>query len=39
VISVDGEIIGAIGVGGAHPSEVDESCALNGLESIKRQLK
>jgi uncharacterized protein GlcG (DUF336 family) len=36
VIKVDGEIIGAIGVGGAHPSEVDESCALNGLENINR---
>jgi uncharacterized protein GlcG (DUF336 family) len=39
VITVDGDIIGAIGVGGAHPSEVDESCALIGLESIKHQLK
>jgi uncharacterized protein GlcG (DUF336 family) len=39
VITVDGDIIGAIGVGGAHPSEVDESCALSGLESIKHQLK
>lgn len=39
VIAVDGDIIGAIGVGGAHPSEVDESCALIGLESIKHQLK
>jgi uncharacterized protein GlcG (DUF336 family) len=39
VITVDGEIIGAIGVGGAHPSEVDESCALNGLENIKHQSK
>ena len=39
VITVGGDIIGAIGVGGAHPSEVDESCALSGLESIKHQLK
>jgi uncharacterized protein GlcG (DUF336 family) len=39
LITVDGDIIGAIGVGGAHPSEVDESCALSGLESINHQLK
>jgi uncharacterized protein GlcG (DUF336 family) len=39
VITVDGDIIGAIGVGGAHPSEVDEACARSGLESIKLQSK
>jgi hypothetical protein len=29
----------AIGIGGADPGEVDESCAVSGLESLKHQLK
>ncbi len=39
LIVVNGEIIGAIGVGGGRPSETDESCALSGLEHIRRLLK
>jgi len=38
-ITVDGEVIGAIGVSGAEPSAKDEACAVNGLNTIKSRLK
>jgi uncharacterized protein GlcG (DUF336 family) len=39
LIKVGDEIIGAIGVGGARGSEVDEACALAGLEKVQSRLK
>ena len=39
LIKVNGEIIGAIGVGGARGSEVDEACAVAGLEKVQSRLK
>jgi uncharacterized protein GlcG (DUF336 family) len=39
LLKIDGEIVGAIGVGGARPSEVDESCASSGSNQIKSRLK
>lgn len=39
LIKVNGEIIGAIGVGGARGSEVDEACAVAGLEKVQARLK
>jgi uncharacterized protein GlcG (DUF336 family) len=38
-IFVSGELIGAIGVGGAPGSEKDEVCAQAGLDKIKDRLK
>jgi uncharacterized protein GlcG (DUF336 family) len=38
-ITVGGEVIGAIGVSGAEPSEKDEACAIDGLNKIKSRLK
>jgi uncharacterized protein GlcG (DUF336 family) len=38
-IVVKGEIIGALGVGGAHPSEVDEACAQAGVAHVRERLK
>ena len=38
-IRVAGEIIGAIGVGGARGSEKDEACALAGLARAASELK
>jgi uncharacterized protein GlcG (DUF336 family) len=37
-ITVNGEIIGAIGVGGARGSEKDEACAVAGIEKVKDKL-
>jgi uncharacterized protein GlcG (DUF336 family) len=37
-IKVGNELIGAIGVGGARGSEVDEACALAGLERVRARL-
>jgi uncharacterized protein GlcG (DUF336 family) len=34
-----GEIIGAIGVGGAKGSEKDEACAIAGLQKVKSRLR
>ena len=39
LIKVDDEIIGAIGVSGALPSQKDEACAIDGLNKIKSRLK
>jgi uncharacterized protein GlcG (DUF336 family) len=36
---VEGEYIGAIGVGGARGSEVDEACGLAGLQKIQARLR
>jgi uncharacterized protein GlcG (DUF336 family) len=38
LIKSGNEIIGAIGVGGARPSETDEACALAGVGSIQARL-
>jgi len=38
-ISVDGVVIGAIGVGGARGSEVDEACAQAGLAQVQGRLR
>ena len=37
LLQVRGEIIGAIGVGGARGSEKDEACAIAGLKEIEGQ--
>ena len=39
LITVGGEVIGAIGVSGAQPSAKDEACAIDGLNKIKSRLK
>ena len=39
LISVHGEVIGAIGVSGAEPSAKDEACAIDGLNKIRSRLK
>jgi uncharacterized protein GlcG (DUF336 family) len=39
LIKVGNDVIGAIGVGGARGSEVDEACALAGLEKVQSRLK
>ena len=38
-IVVNGEVIGAIGVSGAEPSEKDKACAEDGLKAIQGRLK
>jgi uncharacterized protein GlcG (DUF336 family) len=35
LIMNEAQIIGAIGVGGARPSEIDEACAATGLERLR----
>lgn len=39
LLQVNGEIIGAIGVGGARGSENDEACAVTGVNRIQARLK
>jgi len=39
LIKVGSEVIGAIGVGGARGSEVDEACAVAGLEKVQGRLQ
>ncbi|MGC3982836.1 MAG: heme-binding protein [Steroidobacteraceae bacterium] len=39
LIKVGNEIIGAMGVGGARGSEVDEACAVAGLQKVQARLK
>lgn len=39
LIKVGDEVIGAIGVGGARGSDVDEACALAGLQLVQARLK
>ena len=38
-IFVNGELIGAIGVSGAEPSETDERCAVAALKKIQGRLR
>ncbi len=38
-ISVGGTLIGAIGVGGARGSDIDEACALAGLAQVQNRLQ
>ncbi|HEY5807164.1 MAG TPA: heme-binding protein [Povalibacter sp.] len=39
LLKAGGEVIGAIGVGGARGSENDEACALAGIEKISARLR
>jgi uncharacterized protein GlcG (DUF336 family) len=39
LIKVGDEVIGAIGVGGARGSNVDEECAVAGLQVVQSRLK
>ena len=39
LLQVNGEIIGAVGVGGAKGSDNDEACALAGVAKINSRLK
>jgi uncharacterized protein GlcG (DUF336 family) len=39
LLTVKGEIIGALGVGGGRPSEVDEACANAGVAHVRERLK
>ncbi|MEO8299517.1 MAG: heme-binding protein, partial [Burkholderiales bacterium] len=38
-IKVGNEVIGAVGVGGAPSGQIDEQCALAGIDKVKEQLK
>ena len=38
-VRVGNEVIGAVGVGGAPGGQIDEQCAVAGLDKIKDQLK
>jgi uncharacterized protein GlcG (DUF336 family) len=38
-ISVGGTVIGAIGVGGARGSDIDEACALAGIAQVQSRLQ
>ena len=38
-IKVDNETIGAVGVGGAPGGQLDEQCALAGIDKVKELLK
>lgn len=38
-ITVGGTLIGAIGVGGARGSDIDEACALAGLAQVQSRLQ
>lgn len=39
LLTVGGELIGAVGVGGARGSDVDEACALAGVQKIAGRLR
>lgn len=39
LVKVGDEVIGAIGVGGARGSEIDEQCAVAGLAAVQARLK
>jgi uncharacterized protein GlcG (DUF336 family) len=39
LLKVGSDVIGAIGVGGARPSETDEACAQAGVEAIQARLR
>ncbi|HSW18276.1 MAG TPA: heme-binding protein [Ramlibacter sp.] len=38
-VRVGNEVIGAVGVGGAPAGQLDEQCAVAGLDKVKDQLK
>lgn len=38
-LQVNGTVIGAIGVGGARGSDIDEACALAGIEKVQSRLQ
>ena len=38
-IEIQGEVIGAIGVGGAPGAHLDEACALAGVQAIGGEMK
>ena len=38
-IEIQGEVVGAIGVGGAPGAHLDEACATAGLQSIGAESK
>ena len=38
-IAVGAEVIGAVGVSGAEPSEKDEACAMDGIKAVQSMLK
>jgi len=38
-ITVGTEVIGAVGVSGAEPSEKDEACAMDGVKAVQSMLK
>jgi uncharacterized protein GlcG (DUF336 family) len=38
-LSANGAVIGAIGVGGAKGSDVDEACALAGIAQVQSRLQ
>ena len=38
-VKVGNEVIGAVGVGGAPGGNLDEQCAMAGIEKVKDQLK
>ena len=38
-IEIQGEIVGAIGVGGAPGAHLDEACALAGVQAIGGEMK
>lgn len=39
LLVVDGEVIGAVGVGGARGSDVDEACGLAGVQKVQARLR
>ncbi len=39
LLVVDGETIGAVGVGGARGSDVDEACGLAGVQKVQSRLR
>jgi uncharacterized protein GlcG (DUF336 family) len=39
VITAGAEVIGAVGVSGAEPSEKDEACAMDGVKAVQSMLK
>ncbi|UCV06029.1 GlcG/HbpS family heme-binding protein [Dechloromonas denitrificans] len=39
LLSVGGEVVGAVGVGGARGSNVDEECGLVGVQKIQGRLR
>ncbi|PAF53047.1 hypothetical protein BKH42_08125 [Helicobacter sp. 13S00482-2] len=38
-IKVDNTVIGSVGVGGAPSGDIDEKCAMAGIQSVQKELK